>query len=68
MIILPLIEFISGLIALLLAGGAFVNLSWAEGGSSQAVKRQAMTRTKGLFLGAGVFAAIAAFCAYLSMR
>ena len=68
MLILPLIEFVSGLVALLLAGAAFVNLSWAEGASSQAMKRESLSATRRLFIGAGVFAAITAYCAYLCMR
>jgi hypothetical protein len=66
--ILPVVEFLSALVALLLAGAAFVNLSWAEGASSQAMKRQSSARTKRLFIAAGVFAAITAYCAYLCMR
>ena len=58
MTIMPIIEMICGLIALLFAGAAFVNLTWSEGSSSAAMKRESSRKTRRLFIIAGVFAAI----------
>jgi len=63
-----IIEIVSGIIALLFAGAAFTNLTWAEGASSQAMKRESAWKTKRLFVVAGFFAAVCGVCAYLSMR
>jgi uncharacterized membrane protein HdeD (DUF308 family) len=65
---LLLTEVLSGIIALLFAAAAFVNMSWGEGASSQAMKRQSATKSRRLFVIAGVFAVICGICAYLSMR
>jgi hypothetical protein len=66
--LLILIEVVSGLVALILASVAFTNLSWAEGGSSQAMKRRSSARARGLFVLAGAFMAVAFLFAYLSTR
>ena len=67
MTILLLIEVISGIAALLLTAMAFTHLSWAEGASSQAMKRESMARAKGLFALAGGLWAVCVLC-YLSLR
>lgn len=68
MLILPLIELISGLIALVLTAMAFTNLSWAEGASSPELRRASSARTRSLFIWAGAFWALTVLFAYLSMR
>ena len=68
MIVLPLIEVISGLIALVLTAMAFTHLSWAEGASSPELRRESSTRTRSLFIWAGGFWAVTVLFAYLSTR
>jgi len=65
---LPLIELVAGFIATILAGVGFVNLSWAEGASSAALKKQSARKARRLFIAAGVFAVITGVCFYLSVR
>ena len=67
MIILPLIELLSGLVALVLTAMAFTHLAWAEGASSPELKRESATRTRRLFIWAGVFWALTVLCLYLSL-
>ena len=68
MIILPLLEMVSGLIALVLTTMAFTHLSWAEGASSPELRRESSTRTRSLFIWAGGFWALTFLCYYLCMR
>ncbi len=68
MAILPVIEVIAGLIALVLTAMAFTNLSWAEGASSPELRRASSARTRRLFVWAGAFWAVTLLLAYLSMR
>ena len=56
--LMPIIEMICGIVALLFAGAAFVNLAWSEGSSSAKMKLESSRKTKRLFLIAGIFAAI----------
>jgi hypothetical protein len=65
--LLPLIEVVMGIIALLFAGAAFVNLSWSEGASSAAMKREAARKTKRLFIVSGIFALLTLLFYYLSI-
>jgi fatty acid desaturase len=67
MTILPILEVISGLIALGFTAMAFTNLAWAEGASSPELKRESATRTRRLFIWAGVFWALTVLCLYLSL-
>lgn len=66
--LLPTLEIITGVIALLYAGAAFINLTWSEGASSQKMKQEAARKTRRLFIIAGVFAVSCVICAYLAMR
>jgi len=68
MMLLPLIEIVSGIAALLFAGAAFINLTWSEGASSQAMKRESARRTRRLFIVTGILGVLCVVCAYLSMR
>lgn len=68
MLVLPLVELVSGIAALLFAGAAFINLTWAEGASSDAMKRAAAKKTKRLFLVTAILGVICVSCAYLSLR
>ena len=68
MIILPLIELLSGLVALVLTAMAFTHLAWAEGASSPELRRESSARTRSLFIWAGGFWAVTFLCAYLSVR
>jgi uncharacterized membrane protein len=65
---LPIVEIVAGIIALLYAGAAFINLTWSEGASSQKMQKESARKTRRLFAIAGVFALICVVCAYLSMR
>jgi hypothetical protein len=65
---MPLFEILSGITALLFAGAAFINLSWAEGASSQAMKRESARRTRRLFIICGVFVVATGVFYVLSMR
>lgn len=66
--ILVYVEVITGIIAILVAGSAFVNLTWAEGASSQKTKRESARRSRRLFIIAGAFAVVCGLCAYLATR
>jgi len=66
--VMPLVELISGIAALLFAGAAFVNLAWSEGASSTAMKRESQRKTKRLFAVAGVLATITVVTYYLCLR
>jgi hypothetical protein len=65
---LVLVEVLAGVTALILAAMAFTSLTWAEGASSQAMKRASAVKAKRLFLWAAGFAVVTAVCAYLSMH
>ena len=66
-VILLIIELGCGVAALVLTAMAFTNLSWAEGASSQEMKRAAGRQTKRLFAWSGVMWVLAFVC-YLAMR
>jgi hypothetical protein len=66
--ILVLIEIIAGIIALLFAGAAFVNLGWSEGASSGALQRESARKSRRMFLVAGVFAVISVVCAWIALH
>ena len=67
MLTLPLAEITAGLIALILTAMAFTNLMWSEGASSHELKQASARKTKSLFIWAGVFWALTAVLAYLSV-
>lgn len=66
--IMPIVEMICGIIALLFAGAAFVSLTWSEGASSATMKRESGRKAKRLFIISGVFAAITVVTYYLCLR
>ncbi len=47
--IMPLIELVSGLVALVLTAMAFTYLSWGEGASSPELKRESAAKSTRLF-------------------
>jgi hypothetical protein len=65
--ILLVIEMVSGIIALLVTPVAFTSLSWGEGASSGAMKRESLARAKRLFWVAGALWAIC-ILSFLAMR